>query len=202
MENKNKNEYPPFPNVFFEDLEMYAPLDIKKYGYQLKPGMSYRLYSGAEIRDRIKDGTVIPLKKRPSKAKKTVETEALPSAIPAPVPKPPMTEEQLVAQWQETDKRFATTKVTHALERWDVESESVPKILRKRKVKLQPLSKEEKEHVRWLFQVLSFSLEWNDITKTIVIKAHEKPLAGPPPEYKPSILACNIMRASRRMRAK
>lgn len=115
---------------------------------------------------------------------------------------PPLTDEQRLARWQENDKITAPTIVSDALKRWDVESEEVPKKLRKRKVKLQPLSKEEKEHVRWLFQVLSFSLEWSDRTKSIYIEAHEKPLAGPPPEYKPSSIARKVMSAARSIRAK
>lgn len=73
MENNKAREWPPFPNVIFEDDEPLTPRQLRKYGYQLKRGSEYRLYSLSEIKKMIMDGRVVPIKKRPKKAKKHKE---------------------------------------------------------------------------------------------------------------------------------
>jgi len=84
MKNNDERAWPPLPSVFDEYIHMLAPRDLWKYGYRLKKGMRYRPYSLAEIKDRIEDGTVVRLEKRPPKAEKVVE-------VPQPVIPPPRT---------------------------------------------------------------------------------------------------------------
>jgi hypothetical protein len=62
---KNK-EYPPLPNVFFEDDELLTPGQVKKYGYRLIKGVGYRLISLAELKEMIKDGRAVPLGHKPT----------------------------------------------------------------------------------------------------------------------------------------
>lgn len=59
-------EWPPFPKVFFEDDEWLAPGQLKKYGYRLKRGMPYRLYSMTEIKKMIEDGRVVRVEAGPN----------------------------------------------------------------------------------------------------------------------------------------
>lgn len=65
--------------MIFEDDEPLTPRQLRKYGYQLKRGWEYRLYSLSEVKKMIEDGSVVPLKKRPKKVKKQKEVILLPS---------------------------------------------------------------------------------------------------------------------------
>ncbi|MEN6560209.1 MAG: hypothetical protein ABFD52_05500 [Acidobacteriota bacterium] len=63
MTEKKENDYPPFPNVFFEDEELFTPIQLRKYGYRIKrePGLGYRLYSLAEITKLIAEGKIVKI---------------------------------------------------------------------------------------------------------------------------------------------
>jgi hypothetical protein len=182
MEDDKKNEFPPFPKVFFEDLEMYAPRDLKKFGYQLKRGMSYRLYSGAEIKDRIKEGTIVPIKKRASKATKTIE-EVVPSQAPAKETlsaKQPMTEEEIAAREEFYEREWAPGKIMDAIERWHLEPETTGR--RKKKWPSRPITIVDKEKVRRLFHKYTVTLEWRESRIVAVVQAKDNVPPLPPLE--------------------
>ena len=63
MTEKKETDYPPFPNVFFEDEELFTPIQLRKYGYRIKrePGLGYRLYSLAEIKKLIAEGKIVKI---------------------------------------------------------------------------------------------------------------------------------------------
>jgi hypothetical protein len=200
VENKNDKGSPSVPNVFFDDLEMYAPRDIKKLGYQLKKGMSYRLYSGAEIRDRIKDGTIVPLKARPTKAKKAVEEVVAPRAIPAPAPAPSLTDEERKASLERNDRANAPREIEHAIRRWYVTAEPILKPREKKWViKESPLTKEDKERIRWLFQKFAFTVEWNEEFNNINVVVHDKVHTIPVPPRVPTAIQRKINEARARL---
>jgi len=200
MADKDEKGQSPLPNVFFEDLEMYAPRDIKKLGYQLKRSMSYRLYSGAEIRDRIKDGTIIPLKMRPSKTKKAVE-EVTPPPAPVKVStEKPQTEEERLAALERNDRANAAREIEHAIKRWNVKPEPILKPRGKKwVVKESPLTKEDKERIRWLFQKFAFTVEWNEKWNNIEVVVHDKVHTTPVPPRVPTAIQRKINEARARL---
>ena len=63
MTEKKDTDYPPFPNVFFEDEELFTPIQLRKYGYRIKrePGLGYRLYSLTEIKKLIAEGKIVKI---------------------------------------------------------------------------------------------------------------------------------------------
>jgi len=153
MKNTEEKKWPPFPNIFFEEYQMYTPRDMQKYGYRLKPGMTYRLYSGAEIKDRIKDGTIVPPKTRSSKEKKVVEKESAPPAIPAPAVKPPPTKEERVvleAQFLERMDRLAGPhRIKDALERWHLKKGNKGELTDSEKASVQRLLEKHLVMIKW-----------------------------------------------------
>lgn len=200
MADKDEKGSPSVPNVFFDDLEMYAPRDIKKLGYQLTKGMSYRLYSGAEIRDRIKDGTIIPLKERATKAKKAAEV-VVPLPTPAKVStEQPQTEAEKAAAWETNDRANAPREIENAIRRWYVTAEPILKPRGKKWViKESPLTKEDKERIWWLFQKFAFTVEWNEKFNNINVVVHDKVHTTPVPPRVPTAIQRKIMAARDRL---
>jgi hypothetical protein len=162
--------WPPFPNVFSPDAEMLTPRDIRKYGYRLKRGMTYRLYSLAEIRDRIKDGTIVPIKGGP---KKPVFEETRKPPVPPPsVPKE--TPEERAAKMSEfrkkMDKFVGPSVITDAIERWNI-----------KQGKKGALFDSDKIRVRRILRYYAVSLEWDEKNGKIKFVLNERPEAERPP---------------------
>lgn len=65
MSNSDESKCPSLPVVFFPENELLAPRDLRKFGWRLAKGMEYRLYSLAEIPELVKEGKILPIKKRP-----------------------------------------------------------------------------------------------------------------------------------------
>jgi hypothetical protein len=172
----------PLSNFFFPDDVMYAPTDLKKYGYRLKRGEPYRLYSATEVRELVKAGKVVPLKTRPSKAKKAVE-EVVPSQAPAKVTlsaKQPMTEEEIAAREEFYEREWAPGKIMDAIERWHLEPETTGR--RKTKWKKQPMTLLDKEKVRRLFHKYIVTLEFRGARIVAVVQAKDNVPPLPPLE--------------------
>jgi len=156
-----KKKYPPFPPVFFEDNEMLAPRELRKYGYRLKKGMTYRLYSLSEIKDRIKEGSIVPLKELPEKAKTPVEETVVP---PTPPPYHPPTEEEIKAREAKKDRINALETIIDALVGWHIRE-----IPSKRKgwrgvlkAELIPVSIANWKLVREALRKFSVTLVWDE----------------------------------------
>lgn len=137
-------------------------------------------------------------------AKPAVEEEASAPASATPIVKQPRTEEEEEAFWEKHDRDNGRLLIRHVLGFRDFEEPRAKYVkVRNRWLQANILpTKEDRERTRWLLQMYTVTLEWNDKKDCIDVVIHDKVHTTAPPPRVPSSIERKIREARAQARAK